>query len=118
MSVFKTHNQSHFLNTKFSHVKNLSLNQKKKLLELALSKSLRNSYIKYFPLSIAINFGYEKDICENFESMSNTFIRNKQIINNNIDVLIQGEQSRILEKKFEHVDKEFRMLKLKKPLNK
>ena len=116
MSVFKTHNKSSFLNRNFSHVKKLSLNQKKKLLELALSKSLRNSYIKCFPLSIAINFGYEKDICENFESMSNTFIRNKQRMNNNIDVLIQIEESRIVAKIFKHSDEEFRKLKLKKPL--
>ena len=109
----KTHNKSHFLNRKFSYVKNLSLNQQKRLLELALSKSLRNSYIKV-PLNIAIKIGYEEDICKNFESISNTFIRNKKITNISIGMLIQEEDTKTLIKKFIHVDNSFSKLK---PLN-
>ena len=110
MSVFKPHNKSNFLKKYCRGLNDFSLNKNKRLLELALSKSLRNSYIKY-PLIIAIHIGYEDDILENFRFISNKFIERNNNLNNEVNMLIKKIESDDLKKKFVIVDESFKNLK-------
>ena len=73
MSVFKTHNKSNFLKKYCIGLNDFSLNINKRLLESAITKSLRNAYMNY-PLIIAIHIGYEDDILENFRFISKKLV--------------------------------------------
>jgi len=107
MSVFKTHNKSNFLKKYCIGLNDFSLNRNKRLLELAITKSLRNAYMNY-PLIIAIHIGYEDDILENFRFISKKFVTQEKKTKNEVEALV----IKIL---FEKTDKEFYMVKSKKP---
>jgi|SaaInlStandDraft_2_1057019.scaffolds.fasta_scaffold136821_1 hypothetical protein len=87
MSVLKTHNKSKFLKKNCRGLNNFSPHKNKRLLELAISKSLRNAYMNY-PLIIAIHLGYEDDILENFRFISTKFVTQEEITKNEVDSLI------------------------------
>jgi len=103
MYVFKTHNKSNFLKKYCIGLNDFSLNRNKRLLELAITKSLRNAYMNY-PLIIAIHIGYEDDILENFRFISKKFVTQEKITKNEVD-------SVLLEAMFHDVNIAFNNLK-------